>query len=167
MTLLFTTATPDEVDAVLTLRMAVAHDLTRQFGHGHWSCVATEKSVLRDIKSSRVLLALDDRRPVGTVRLATNRPWAIDPHYFSICARALYLTDMAVAPDLQRLGIGRRCMEHARTVARAWPADAIRLDAYEGAVGAGPFYAKCGFHERGRITYRNTRLIYYEQLIHG
>ena len=42
---------------------------------------------------------------------------------------------------------------------------AIRLDAYKGPAGAGAFYAKCGFSERGRVSYRATRLIYYEMLL--
>jgi GNAT superfamily N-acetyltransferase len=44
-----------------------------------------------------------------------------------------YLLAMAVTPAKQRQGIGRRCMEEAKRIARAWPADAIRLDAYDAA----------------------------------
>ena len=39
---------------------------------------------------------------------------------------------------------------------RAWPADAIRLDAYDAAAGAGGFYAKFGCTEVGRVSYRDT-----------
>jgi GNAT superfamily N-acetyltransferase len=165
MTLLFTQATPSDIAAVVRLRAAVAEDLTRRYGRGHWSSVGTEKSVLRDITSSRVLLAWEGEVPVGTTRLATKRPWAIDPKYFTQCSNVLYMTDMAVAPRWQRLGVGRRCLEHARIVAREWSAEAIRLDAYDGPAGAGGFYAKCGFVERGRVSYRNTRLIYYELVL--
>jgi GNAT superfamily N-acetyltransferase len=165
MTLLFTQATPADLAAVVALRAAVAEDLTKRFGRGHWSSVGTEKSVLRDIDSSRVLLAWEGDVTVATTRLAIKRPWAIDPKYFTRCSRALYMTDMAVAPRWQGFGIGRRCLEHARTVAKQWPAEAIRLDAYEGPAGAGEFYAKCGFVERGRVSYRSTRLIYYEMIL--
>jgi hypothetical protein len=44
-------------------------------------------------------------------------------------------------------------------------ADAIRLDAYDGTVGAGAFYAKYGFKEVGRVVYRGTPLIYFELLL--
>jgi len=150
---------------VAAIRAAVAEDLTRQHGRGHWSSVATERGVLRDVKTSRVLLARCGRRVVGTLRLASKKPWAIDPKYFTDCAKAVYLTDMAVMPDLQRQGIGRSCLEHAVSVAGGWPADAIRLDAYDGPAGAGTFYAKCGFREVGRATYRGTPLVYYEMLL--
>ena len=165
MTLLFTLATPADVEAVVRLRATVAEDLTRRYGHGHWSSVGTEKSVLRDICGSRVLLAWEGPLAVGTTRLAAKRPWAIDPKYFTPCSTALYMTDMAVLPRWQRLGVGRRCLDHARTVASEWPADAIRLDAYDAPAGAGEFYAKCGFVERGRVSYRSTPLIYYELLL--
>jgi GNAT superfamily N-acetyltransferase len=165
MTLLFTVATPADVEAVVRLRAAVAEDLTKRYGRGHWSSVGTEKAVLRDIRTSQVLLAWEGPLAVATTRLASKRPWAIDPKYFTSRESVLYMTDMAVAPRWQGLGIGRRCLDHSRTVAKAWPADAIRLDAYDGPAGAGGFYAKCGFVERGRISYRNTPLIYYELLL--
>jgi GNAT superfamily N-acetyltransferase len=165
MELVFTIAVDDDVDAIARLRAAVAADLTRRYGHGHWSAVATEKAVLRDITTSQVLLAWSGPRGVATLRLATKKPWAIDLQYFSPCAKALYLTDMAVDPAMQRRGIGRRCLDRARRIAAEWPADAIRLDAYDGEAGAGEFYRKCGFHERGRITYRRTPLVYFEILL--
>lgn len=165
MTLLFTLATPSELDAVIALRTAVAHDLTRRHGRGHWSAVGSEKSVLRDIRTSRVILAWKGDLAVATARLASKRPWAINPAYFTPCAKALYLTDMAVMPRWQGQGVGRRCLEESKAVAAAERADAIRLDAYDGPAGAGDFYAKCGFAERGRVTYRATPLIYFEWLL--
>ena len=162
MELSFGMATDEDAPEISLLRAAVAVDLTRRHGHGHWSATATEKSVLRDVNASRVLLAWQAGRLVGTLRLTSKKPWAIDPAYFSPSSRALYLTDMAVLPGLQRRGIGRRCLQEARTIAAGWPADAIRLDAYDGPAGAGGFYAKCGFQERGRVTYRRTPLVYYE-----
>jgi GNAT superfamily N-acetyltransferase len=72
---------------------------------------------------------------------------------------------MAVHPDWQQKGIGRRCIEEAKRLARKWPADAIFLDAYDAKAGAGEFYRKCGFREVGRVTYRNAPLIYFEMLL--
>ena len=59
---------------------------------------------------------------------------------------------MAVAPDLQRQGIGRRIVREAIAVATAWPSQSIRLDAYDSPAGAGEFYARCDFREVGRVT---------------
>jgi len=165
MRVLVRDASDADAPAIAALRSAAADRLTREFGSGHWSTPATEKGVRFGMRHSRVLLALDAGRIAGTLCLATRKPWAIDPAYFTVARKALYLTDMAVDPGLQRKGIGRELLEHAVTVARSWPADGIRLDAYDAAAGAGPFYAKCGFREVGRVTYRKTPLVYFERLI--
>jgi len=70
-----------------------------------------------------------------------------------------------VHPQLQHSGIGRRLLAEAIELAKAWPADAIRLDAYDADAGAGGFYAKCGYEERGRVEYRGTPLVYYELVL--
>jgi ribosomal protein S18 acetylase RimI-like enzyme len=58
---------------------------------------------------------------IGTLRLEKKKPWAIDPAYFTSVGLALYLHDLAVAPDLQHRGIGRRLIKKGMAVARAWP----------------------------------------------
>jgi GNAT superfamily N-acetyltransferase len=115
--------------------------------------------------TSRVLVARRRSAIVATLRLATKKPWAIDVTYFTACKKPLYLLDMAVAPKLQRQGLGRRCIEQAIAIARDWPSDSLRLDAYDASAGAGAFYAKCGFREVGRVVYRATPLIYYERML--
>jgi GNAT superfamily N-acetyltransferase len=72
---------------------------------------------------------------------------------------------MAVHPDFQRKRVGRLLMQEAEAVARAWPADAIRLDAFDAAAGAGAFYAKCGFRELAHVAYRNNPLVYFELVL--
>jgi GNAT superfamily N-acetyltransferase len=158
-------ATQADVIAILGLRASVAADQTRRFGPGHWSSVGTERGVARELLTSKVLVARDRRGLVGSLRLATRKPWAIRPEFFTPVVRPIYLVDMAVAPSHQRQGIGGALIDEAVTVASAWPGDAIRLDAYDLPVGAGPFYAKCGFEEVGRATYRGTPLVYYQRLL--
>ena len=165
MKLSFLAASDADATAVASLRTAAAERLTREFGRGHWSSCATERGVLRAIETSRVLVAREIGRVVGTLTLATKKPWAIDTAYFRDVRKALYLLDMAVDPALQRKGIGRRLVREAVRIARGWPSDAIRLDAYDADAGAGPFYAKCGFREVGRVSYRGNPLVYLELLL--
>lgn len=165
MDLCFAVATPDDAVEVAVLRTAVADHLTRRYGQGHWSSGVNEHTVLRGMRTTRVIVARAGSRIVATLALATRKPWAIDPAYFTVVRRPLYLTDMAVEPGVQRRGIGRSILAEAVTVARAVPGDAIRLDAYDADAGAGPFYAKCGFRETGRATYRNTPLVYFELVL--
>jgi GNAT superfamily N-acetyltransferase len=165
MRLELTSAGPADAPALAALHTAVAERLTSLYGHGPWSSQATEKGVLFAMRNRKVFVAREDGEIIATLHLATKKPWAIDRHYFAPCEKPLYLLGMAVAPARQRQGIGRRCLEEVERIARAWPADAIRLDAYDARAGAGSFYARCGYTEVGRVTYRNAPLIYYERLL--
>ncbi len=159
-------ASPDDVPAIVELRNAAAARLTELHGHGHWSSCVAERGVARDLGSNRVLVAR--RRggaAVGTLTLQTKKPWAIDTAYFTPVERALYLINMAVAPAVQGRGVGRAMLAEAAAAARGWPAQAIRLDAYDAAAGAGGFYAAAGFREVGRVSYRGVPLTYFELLI--
>jgi predicted N-acetyltransferase YhbS len=97
--------------------------------------------------------------------METKKPWAIDLAYFTPAASAVYLHDVDVDPRLQRSGVGRLLVERAKAEAKEWPVRAMRLDAYDGPSGGGPFYAKCGFTEVGRTVYRTVPLVYFEYLL--
>ena len=165
MNLKFAPATPDDAPALAALHTAVADDFTRRYGPGFWSHAASERGVLFQMRHARVLIASRGKTIVATLRLANKKPWAIDVSYFTPVKKAIYLTGMAVAPKLQRQGIGRRLLVHAIDQAKHWPADAIRLDAYDAAIGAGGFYASCGFRETARVVYKKNPLIYYELVL--
>jgi GNAT superfamily N-acetyltransferase len=165
MKLTFSIAARNDAPALAALHSAVADDLTLRYGRGPWSAHTTEKGVLFGMRHSRVLLACKDETIVGTLHLPTKKPWAIDVSYFVPVKKAIYLTSMAVAPGMQRQGIGRLLIAEAVKQVRAWPANAIRLDAFDAEAGAGTFYAKCGFREVGRVVYRKAPLIYFEMLL--
>jgi GNAT superfamily N-acetyltransferase len=158
-------ATTSMASALAALHTAAAENLTRDHGIGPWSSKTSEKGVLLAMRTSRVFVAREGSSIIGTLRLTTKKPWAIDTGYFTACDKPLYLLAMAVTPDRQRQGLGRKLLEAAKEIARTWPADALRLDAYDAPAGAGPFYARCGFAIVGRTTYRKVPLIYYELLI--
>jgi GNAT superfamily N-acetyltransferase len=158
-------ATADEAAEIASLRTAAALALGEAYGPGHWSIPATAKGVLFGMRHARVLTARADGRLVGVLRLATKKPWAIDVSYFTPVGRAIYLTDMAVHPSAQRRGVGRRMLAQVDAIVREWPGQAIRLDAYDAAAGAGAFYAACGYGEVGRVTYKGNPLVYFERIL--
>ncbi len=165
MKLSFSTATQADASTLALLHTAVAEELTRRHGRGPWSAATTEKGVLFGLRHSHIVIARKGKNIVGTLRLATKKPWAIDVSYFTPVKKALYLTHMAVVPTMQRQGIGHSLLKEAVKQARAWPADAIRLDAFDADAGAGAFYAKCGLREVGRVIYRKAPLIYFELVL--
>ncbi len=157
-------ATPADAPELAALHTAAAARLVELHGTGHWASATSERGVLSTLRHARVLVRRRRGAIIAAATLATKKPWAIDVAWFTPVSRAIYLTGMAVAPGHQGKGIGRALLAAALVAARDWPAGAIRLDAYDAAAGAGAFYAKCGYTERGRVTYRGTPLVYYEQL---
>ena len=164
MTLRFRDATTKDVAAIAGLLNATAGALTARFGEGRWSSMTSERSVELSLQHARLRVGVEKKRILTTLRLAPKKPWAIDIAYFTPARRPLYLTGMAISVAHQGHGFGRLAIEDACATAMAWPADAIRLDAYDAPAGAGEFYAKCGFTERGRVVYKGNPLVYYEML---
>jgi ribosomal protein S18 acetylase RimI-like enzyme len=158
-------AKPEDAAAIAALHTTAAQKLTEIHGNGPWSGETSEKWVLFVMRMATIFVVRRRNKIIAMLALGTRKPWAIDKKYFSRCKRPIYLTAMAVAPELQRQGIGKLCVEAATKIVKQWPADAIFLDAYDAAAGAGEFYRKCGFREVGRATYRGAPLIYFEMLL--
>lgn len=167
MKLAFSIATPSDAPEIAAMRNSVAEHLTKGYGIGHWSSMTNERGVQLGISNtSKVLMAHQGKKLLGVLTLAQKKPWAIDVAYFTtVKKRALYLLAMAVDPAYQKRGIGTLLIEEAKKLATEWPAEAIRLDAYNAEAGAGDFYRKCGFNERGQVVYRNVPLIYFEMIL--
>jgi GNAT superfamily N-acetyltransferase len=159
------TASESDAAAVAGIRNAAADRLTAQFGKGHWSSLISEKAVLFQMKHGTVFIARKNKKPIATLALSKKKPWAHDRSYFTTGQNPRFLQGMAVDPDMQRKGIGAACIESAKEIAAAIKCEAICLDAYDHAAGAGEFYRKCGFNEVGRVVYRGTPLVYFELLL--
>jgi ribosomal protein S18 acetylase RimI-like enzyme len=156
-------ANNSDASELAALATAVAQHLTQTHGPGVWSAETTEKGILFAMRNGKIFVVRRRGKIIATLRLTTKKPWAIDKSYFAKSENPLYLLAMAVAPEYQRQGVGRKCLREAERIARAWPADAIRLDAYDNIAGAGSFYARCGYTDVGRATYRGCPLIYYQR----
>jgi len=165
VTLEFRDATLDDVGAIAALHNAAASALTGRFGPGPWSSLVSERGTALAQRHARVRVGCDGQQILTVLRLATRKPWAIEVSHFTPVKRPLYLTGMTVSVAHQGQGLGRMALEDACSVALEWPADAIRLDAYDAKAGAGVFYARCGFTQRGRVAYNGNPLIYYERLL--
>lgn len=159
-------ASTKDAAEITALLSEAAQNLTACYGKGHWSYAITEKGVLHRMSgNSKVLIVKCDGMISGTLTLTTKKPWSIDVAYFTKVPRPVYLIDMAVHPDMQRKGIGRFMIREVKSFVIAWADQSIRLDAYDSEAGAGEFYRKCGFSEKGHVVYRNVPLIYFELLI--
>lgn len=165
MTLDFRDATLDDVGTIAALHNAAAGALTSRFGPGPWSSLVSERGTALAQQHARVRVGTDGTQILTVLRLATKKPWAIEVSHFTPVKRPIYLTGMTVSVAHQGQGLGREALDDACRVGLQWPADAIRLDAYDANAGAGPFYARCGFTERGRVAYKGNPLIYFERVL--
>jgi hypothetical protein len=109
MKLAFYVATQADAAALAALHTAVAEDLTRRYGHGFWSTKTSEKGALLGIRDSRVLIGRNGKTIVGTLRLPTKKPWAIDVSYFTPVKKPLYLVGMAVVPAMSARELATAC----------------------------------------------------------
>jgi len=157
-------ATLGDARALAALRTGVAQEMTREFGAGHWSARPGKAQVVRQLRASQVLVARQGADIIGTVRLVQPVLGAIDSSAFTQVEKPLYVLGLAVAPQCRGQGVGRQLMAAAQDAALTSGAQALWLDAYEHAAGAGPFYMKCGFRRVGGTKHRGVPLIYFEWL---
>ncbi|MEY4938701.1 MAG: hypothetical protein RIQ93_436 [Verrucomicrobiota bacterium] len=159
-------ATLADAPMITELRLGAARDLTTRFGSGTWSFAAeSEFGVRNDITYSLVLVARDEGRVLGSLKLSTQSPYLRQIAGFTPVDRPIYLTAMAVTPRRQRQGIGRRLLEEARLAAVELCGQAIRLDSYDSPSGAAEFYQKAGFREVARGDYNGTPLVWFETML--
>jgi GNAT superfamily N-acetyltransferase len=155
-----------DVQRVRSILAAAAYALTARWGHGHWSAVRTLPTLRRYSRDGVLYLVDDDGEPVGTLKLTDRKISFYHTGWFARPdAAAAYLMDMAIHPRHQRRAFGRRAMALAEEMARREGLSALRLDAYGGPAGAGPFYRKCGYRLVHRGELNDVRLEYYEKLL--
>jgi GNAT superfamily N-acetyltransferase len=158
-------ASKHDVPELTALRIAVAQGLTRIHGEGPWSACPSRATVLRQLRASSVLVARQGEEIVGTVRLIPANPALFDASAFTPADTALYVIGLAVAERCRGFGVGRELMQVCYSIARAWPAQALWLDTYEHAAGAGRFYEKCGFRKVGVSKLLDGQLGFYEKRV--
>ena len=88
-------------------------------GVGRGPYNATERGVLRDMRSSQVVIVRRGKRIAASLCLVKKKPWAIDVNYFTPVKRPIYLLSMNVEPKMQRQGVGRYLLDAAKETARA------------------------------------------------
>ena len=156
-------AETEDAEAIAALRNAVSDDLTFKHGKGNWTRYCTTAAVLRDLRRDQIYVVLHRDEVVASLVLGTTKPPSIGLKYFPKVTRPLFLTEMVVAPDFQRQGVGRACLGEVLKLARRAKAEAIFLGTREHpSAGAGPFFGKCGFDECERATDGGTTLVYYK-----
>ncbi len=148
-----TLARTADARALTALRTNVAQSMKARFGEGHWSAIPSRSDVIRQMRASQVLVARLDEHLVGTVRLTTVSPHSMKSVGFTSVGSALYVVGLCVAEEYRKMGVGRALIDAAKDAAHARRSEALWVDVYPGAAGAGPFYLDCGFRQVGPLHY--------------
>jgi GNAT superfamily N-acetyltransferase len=155
----------DDIAELVAMRTRVNQDLAKKFGEGFWVGKPAEGGERFLMRIGQVYVARHRGRVIATLTLTKRKPWSIDVKNFPSRVRPMYLRAMVVDPARQRKGVGSKCMDEARRIARAGGFDSIRLDAFDCAAGAGDFYRKCGFTEVARVIYKGVPHIDFEIML--
>lgn len=156
----------DDAETIHAIRTSAAEALTDAFGTGHWSHVATLRTLERHTVDRDLFVVENAGTAIATFELTSKKPgfysktWFADP-----AAPAIYLFNMAVDKTSQRNGFGRKIMAEMEATAAADGKYALRLDAYDAPAGAGTFYEKCGYSLVHSGSFNRVALCYYEKIL--
>jgi len=123
---------------------------------GTWQEVDTTRSRVSHVEC---FLAELGERVVGTVCLYTDGREGDPPLYRE--EDVAFFGQLAVAPDLQKLGLGSRLIEHAAERARVLGMRRLALDTAEDAGHLVAYYSRHGFsivgyHDWGETNYQSV-----------
>jgi GNAT superfamily N-acetyltransferase len=161
-------ATAGDASAVHSIRMAAAEDLTVRYGHGHWSTVMAVAGLRDKAREGSLYVVEQEASPVATFMLTDKKIGFYRVEWFAEAkVRAGYLLHLVVHPSIQRRGIGRYAIGQAETLSQSSGLQALRFDAYQGEVGASPFYLKCGYKLVHWGEFNGVSLDYFEKTFTG
>ena len=151
----FRTATPDDLDALVSLYGAATHDMLRQ-GIDQWDEYYPDREILsEDVESGDMTLGLLDGEPACA--WVVNREY--EPEYVSgawehtggdFCV----LHRLCVNPELQGRGLARQAMARMEKNAFDKGFDSVRLDVFSQNLHAQRLYERLGYKRTGEVRFR-------------
>jgi GNAT superfamily N-acetyltransferase len=167
---------PASVEPVHDILRLCGLDMQERLGLGHWVPPYPLEKLRRDAEHRQVYAVVHKDQIVATFTLGTALPAsyeripAILQMWNTAQPRALYINHLAILPDLQGRGLGRRCMGTIESMAAALGCEVIRLDAYIRHSGLQVFYPKLGYRDVAHVVFLSERrgeaeTVCYEKLL--
>ena len=151
----FRTATPDDLDALVSLYGAATQDMLRQV-IDQWDEYYPDREILsEDVESGDMTLGLLDGEPACA--WVVNREY--EPEYVSgawehtggdFCV----LHRLCVNPELQGRGLARQAMARMEKNAFDKGFDSVRLDVFSQNLHAQRLYERLGYKRTGEVRFR-------------
>ena len=143
-------------------------DLNLKLGLAHWIPPYPIHQLKKDAKERNVYSVWDGAELIATFTIG-QQPLAY--YYKDIWLHpdkeAIYVSHLAVIPELQRRGIGSWCMRTIEQMAVSQGTTAVRLDAYEKYHKLLKFYNDLGYSRREVVEYQEKLLVCLEKIVAG
>ena len=157
-----TQAIPSDLPAVCALYEAVCAAM-QAAGNDQWAWGEYPNvDILRKtLDAGTLYIAREDEKLLCAVTVDTN----FDPEYASVSwlfgVKPGAFHRLAIAPDQQGRGLGRKTIAAVCDILRAQGCDALRIDTYAPNVNARKLYAAVGMRQAGEIRLVHRELPFY------
>ncbi len=157
---------PDEIEKVHDIVRECGLDMKLRLNLDHWESPYPIQLMRKDARERSIYAVKKGEQTVATFTISTQ-----PLEYYNINIwqhpkqKAIYVSHLAVLPNLQGKGIGTWSMGTIEQIATAWGCGAVRLDAYEKHDLLIKFYDNLGYHRKEVIKYHGLRLVCFEKII--
>lgn len=150
----------NQIEIVYSILKASGSYMVDTFGLMHWSKPYSKEKIEQDIANKDVYIVRDNNENIATFMLSGDTSY-----YFEEIPdeNAVYLSKLAVNPDVVNLGIGTACMNYIEELCRQNNKTRVRLDVYDKSTQAVNFYIKMGYKELFLKDTTNFRVICMEK----
>ena len=151
---------PHLIDVVYSILKSSGAYMVETFGLMHWSKPYSKENITRDIENKDVYIVKNDDKYIATFMLSEDTSY-----YFQEIPdeNAVYLSKLAVNPNIVNSGIGTACINYMEEVCKKNNKTRIRLDVYDKSLQAVNFYIKMGYKELFVKDTTNFRVICMEK----
>lgn len=150
----------NQIEIVYSILKESGRYMVDTFGLMHWSKPYSKEKIEQDIENKDVYIVRDNNQNIATFMLSEDTSY-----YFEEIPdeNAVYLSKLAVNPDVVNSGIGTACMNYIEDICRQNNKTKVRLDVYDKSVQAVNFYIKMGYRELFLKDTTNFRVICMEK----
>lgn len=149
-----------QIEIVYSILKASGSYMVNNFGLMHWAKPYSKEQIEKDIENKDVYIVRNADQNIATFMLSEETSY-----YFKEIPddNAVYLSKLAVNPDIINSGIGTACMNYIEEICRQNNKTKIRLDVYDKSLQAVNFYHKMGYKKLFLKNTTNFRVICMEK----
>jgi GNAT superfamily N-acetyltransferase len=154
----------NDVDDIYSILSLCANDMLLNYDLDHWIPVYPKENILDDITNKKVFVVENDAKLIACFTLSFINP-SLWSNFDSV--KSIYLSKLAVVPNISGKGIGKYCMKFIESFATRNNVNRIRFDVYDKSDKTISFYLKLGYKIVGNAKTNRFGVVLMEKLIGG